>query len=159
MTPEQAARLRRALLRISTGEVPWDQPNYALTFEEPTGDEPPCGTAFCLAGDVVANDLRLRLRWQELRGHDRAEGGTFWSARFCYDANGVERDIEDVAAEALGLTNRQAFDLFSPGNDLDELWGLAREYSGGLVNLNRETVDVQRGVGARLRYPSSAGLR
>ncbi len=82
-----------------------------------------CSTAYCLAGHALVMS-GVDLRWSE----PAVEGGY---ATTDYTVRGEE--IYDAAADLLGLTRRQADDLFCPDNTQGRLWQLAHSMSGGEI--------------------------
>ena len=88
-----------------------------------------CGTTRCIAGWAVelsdAEPLwRAPLRFGQFRGGARM-------------ADGRMLDVQDAAAELLGLTHAQALDLFEAW-DIDEVWGVVKDITDG--ELTRESI-------------------
>lgn len=113
-------RLDKALAGIDASLANWDQTQWAVRklndddeywFDEiVVAPTPECGTAMCLAGQVVVQ-AGYYIAFQY--GH--AE--TNWAV----DKTGLRHEISSLARKLLGLTVWQANQLFSANNDRGEL--------------------------------------
>lgn len=89
---------------------------------------PHCGTTYCFAGWAVV-----------LTGHDVKWTPHGWCCEFpgCKRESAAlttdRRTIHDVAREELGLTVRQADDMFWGGNSLRWLWETAADITRGEI--------------------------
>lgn len=115
-----AAQLRRELEFLTEHRHLWDQRVWVSVDErvvdgtaEPGADWT-CGTTACLAGWTA-----LHAGCSPLPEFDAV----------VVDARGHHRDVRDVAVTRLDLTDDQADDLFSSGNNLRDLWELARAFT------------------------------
>jgi hypothetical protein len=117
-------RLRKELEFVTDNRQRWLQNTWLSRVE--------CGTVGCLAGNVVLN-----------AGYQPYFEGNRQSTSYVRDA---ERSrtywIRELATELLGLTERQADDLFRSTNSLLDLWEVAAELTDGEIQV---PVDVQGG--------------
>lgn len=74
-----------------------------------------CGTSCCIAGHTA-----LDLGWQHIDTTAAVKGD-------------VVSGVRDIAKAGLGLTSCEADLLFAGDNDIDTLWSVAREITGGEV--------------------------
>lgn len=79
----------------------------------------PCGTAFCAAGHAV-QFAGHQIDWEGDEYADTVMGGG---------------TIEQVAAQELGLSGRQANHLFHFASGQRDLWRMASEITGGEIEI------------------------
>jgi hypothetical protein len=126
--------LRRALTLVLADVSSWDQTTWGRYREDPGGA---CRTAYCLAGHVAVHVLGCPPIWSEV-----LPGGTRYLHWVLFTEPGVhgephtwERDVSEVAAEALQLDEHRADLLFSERNSLRRLVELAYHSTAGRVDL------------------------
>lgn len=78
--------------------------------------DPPCGTAFCVAGWAVA-----------MSGHKLRTQATSTEGEFCTSPDGTLWTIENAARRVLGLTRKQGYRLFDEENSLAEVLAIFAE--------------------------------
>lgn len=144
-TTINVALLRDTLKDITAHPERWNQSNWAKHLYEVDGkkldalrsselwwetdaDEVDkltvCGTACCLAGNVVSTQLGGKLVF---------EWGDQSSREVILD--GEQQPIADAAQKHLGLTGDQARMLFSGGNTLAILWDYANRFTNGEIEI------------------------
>jgi hypothetical protein len=112
-------RLRKELEFITAHRERWLQNTWVSRTE--------CGTVGCLAGNIVLNAGYRpfydadRDSTSYVRDGERSSTNTYW--------------IRDLATSILGLTERQADDLFRSSNTLYELWWIASELTHGEIQV------------------------
>lgn len=101
---------------------------------------PPCGTAMCLAGDVVIrNGWRFTVDTQDL---DDYWGRTVVVLEYVTDDTRTRiRHVETVARELLGLDEVGSRELFAAGNTLTDLWVIGHCLTGGRLTLPPDVGD------------------
>jgi hypothetical protein len=126
--------LRRALTLVLTDVSSWDQTTWGWRQEGPGGT---CRTAYCVAGHVAVHVLGCPPVWT-----DPETTGTchlHWVAFTEEDLDGRHvtwsRDVAEVAAEALNLSEARADALFSERRSLRRLVELAFLWTAGRVDL------------------------
>lgn len=117
--PEKIDLLRRALVHITEHPDEWDQGMWL-----PEGVGPKCGTACCIAGHIA-----LMTGWSPIP----IDPDSAWFRTLVVERDGAEGDVDEVAAEAIGVSDPDVDQLFRPSNTLDELWRIAAELTGGAI--------------------------
>jgi hypothetical protein len=97
----------------------WEQRYWALR-------RPACGTVHCVAG-WTCHDAGDRFAWYESTDWVKPSHAPVEAAIFVVDG-GVEVEIFDRAMELLGLTVKEAEELFHSENDLEKVLGLIDQY-------------------------------
>lgn len=93
----------------------WDQSRWAVDWEHTRSrgfyvPEGRCGTAYCFAGHAVVR-AGYEIDWQ-------GRGSTDYAI---IPETGVRASIDTLAANVLGLSSREANQLFDPINTLEDL--------------------------------------
>lgn len=110
-------RLRKELEFITAHRDRWLQTTWL--------EHAQCGTVGCLAGNTVLN-----------AGYEPFYEGGMRSTSYVRDAEQTRTYwIRDLATELLGLTERQADDLFRSTNTLYDLWWIASELTNGEIQV------------------------
>lgn len=130
------------------------------TWAKYLGDRPSaCGTVGCLAGNTVIHQGR-ELAWEVSHVVFRDTGREYLETEYGYQVHagnvddlsrvtkvwtadevlpedpGYPREqIEDVAAELLGLDSFQAGQMFNGSNTIEDLWTYAIVFSGGYISI------------------------
>lgn len=126
-------RLRKELEFITAHPERWNQSAWIQRTE--------CGTTGCLAGNTV-----LHAGYQPLFGHGLVRPDQAAHVRRL-DGDG-EQLVDDVAQRLLGLTDREASELFHPLNTLHDLWWVAADLTDGELQV---PADVAPGYHDRFR--------
>lgn len=145
-----AIALKSALDHITAHPEEWDQEKWA--------EKTACGTSCCLAGHA-AIQAGYELDWTDEERivwdlkTETEKVVTYWSA--CrikphgdypdfvgYNVNGEPSGpfIEDVANDALDLTNGEGDLMYSPSNRLWDLWDKAKQFTDGEIGEVPEVV-------------------
>lgn len=143
MSDEQVQRLQKAMDDLESGRRKHEQDVWFRGEVGPHGEAViNCGSAMCLAGDVLINDgnwvfVEPSYPAGAMTTFDtviRAEDLEQW-----YRDPGlvVEYEPDQVAAELLGLDHEDADYLFDSENYIEKLWALAWMYSAGRIELPR----------------------
>jgi len=115
MTGPNVALLRETMDAVLAHQDQWDQAYWIRETE--------CGTSYCFAGWVAALDGYT----QTVRSSDLAR-----RKALAGNASGETVVIRDHASERLGLTDEQAYDLFSAGNTLADLKRIVDDLCDGV---------------------------
>lgn len=147
MTDAQVARLQRALDDLETGKRKHNQGTWMQAMVDGYGvAQIDCGSAMCLAGDVVLNE-----GWLFVDADTHNAGHAYQQrnhvpfhhvirpqelAQWQEDPHSiVTEEVEDTAREALGLDRWEAIGLFDSSNTLEKLWALSWWHSNGRITL------------------------
>lgn len=99
--------IRRTVMAMEENREKWDQGCWVETTWE--AEEPICGTTMCFAGFAMLAVMGSEAFYAAAL--ERTSGGHWQTTRW------ADNDIEDEAAEALGLDERQAMRLFGSQTD------------------------------------------
>jgi len=131
--------LRKTLERIVEKPWTWEQDQWAIKYNKESAERraarynapvTECGSAYCLAGQVAALKGRLKIIGDPSCPIYAMDDGS---------------DIGMYAQGELELSGEQADELFDADNALYDLWHLARNYSGGAIEVPESVEPTDNG--------------
>lgn len=125
-TRAQLAELDAVIAELKTHPEKHDQKHWIL-FE---GEQPPtitpaldCGSAFCIAGAVVARAGGILVEWRrfEILDQEYRVIGSRWVVDVVRTSEGTVWTVGGYARELLGLSVEMANRLFDSWNSMDDI--------------------------------------
>lgn len=111
--------MRETLEYVTANPEALDQANWGVRGS--------CGTTHCFAGWTVVREGYAPL-WK-----DSAWRYEQMVMEYCLRPAGVPIRVMDAARELLGLTQKQAYHMFTECGDLDALWQAAKSFTDGAI--------------------------
>ena len=122
MDMNKVPELRKELEFITANPDHWRQDLWWIDYAHLLGSQ--CGTAGCLAGNVLAHSDQYTIVSRGAANYFPVE-----------IASGQEVDWVSAARKLLGLNNMESSLLFATANSLYRMWTLANRFSKGEIEI------------------------